>query len=281
MIKYPTAVRLLRKLRGGSQAHLVQADDDYFYAIKSPDNPQSKRVLVNEYLGARVFEHMGIAAAKITPLHVPQSFLDGNPDFGLQFHRERVSLRSGVFLASRYGVSPEKVAIYDMLPEPLLPKIANSSHFWGALVADQWLSNQDARQCVFFRDQTSDVNSRRGFRAGFRAVAIDHGFCLGGPSWQLRDSPLTGIYFQVAVYRTFSGAREIEPWFERLNTITQQHFTVWVEEMPSEWLRGDEWSLQILIERLIRRKGRVLELVEAAIEAHPKWFPDTVRPARC
>lgn len=263
---YPSAVRHLRALRGGSQAHLIQADDDHFYALKSPDNPQTRRVLLNEYLSGKVFEHLRVATAKITPLNVSQSFVDDNANFQVVLHTARIPLTAGVYLGSRYSVNPEKVAIFDFLPGPLLPKITNVSDFLGAFVADQWLCNLDARQFVFFSDQSLPVGSARHFRA----LAVDHGMCLGGAAWRLFDSPLMGIYCQPAVYRCSSSVSGFEPWLERLNSIGEDHFDTWIKEMPPGWLSDDSLPLQSLVRRLLRRKNRVPALVQEAMEALPK-----------
>jgi hypothetical protein len=47
-----SARRLVRKMRGGAQAHLIEADDGHFYVVKFRNNPQGRRILVNEWFGA-------------------------------------------------------------------------------------------------------------------------------------------------------------------------------------------------------------------------------------
>jgi hypothetical protein len=42
------ACRLIRKMRGGAQAHLIQAADGHHYVVKFLNNPQHRRILVNE-----------------------------------------------------------------------------------------------------------------------------------------------------------------------------------------------------------------------------------------
>jgi hypothetical protein len=49
-----TCVQHLRKLRGGSQSHLLQASDGACYVTKFQNNPQHIRVLANQML-ARVW----------------------------------------------------------------------------------------------------------------------------------------------------------------------------------------------------------------------------------
>ena len=52
-----TAVRHVRKMRGGAQAHLLEADDGKWYVVKFRNNPQHRRVLVNEVLGCQSGKH--------------------------------------------------------------------------------------------------------------------------------------------------------------------------------------------------------------------------------
>ena len=220
---------------------------------------------MNEYLGGKVFEHLGIATAKMTPLNVSPSFLVNNPGFQLLSHHQRVPLHAGVYLGSRYSVDPEKVSIFDFLPAPLMDKVTNLSDFLGALVADQWLCNHDHRQFVFF----SSCWLPKGPARGFHALAIDHGMCLGGGTWKLFDSPLTGIYCQPALYRSVTSVYGFEPWLKRLSSIGEEQFNGWIDAMPGEWLIGERLGLQNLVARLLRRKRRIPELVQAALNALP------------
>ena len=57
------AITHIRRLRGGSQAQLMVADDGHEYVIKFQGNPQTTRVLANEYLAARL--------ARMIKLNVP------------------------------------------------------------------------------------------------------------------------------------------------------------------------------------------------------------------
>ena len=44
------AVRLLRKMRGGAQSHLIECADGHAYVVKFTNNPQHRRVLPNEWI---------------------------------------------------------------------------------------------------------------------------------------------------------------------------------------------------------------------------------------
>ena len=115
MDHYPTAVHYVRKLRGGSQAHLIRADDGHFYAMKSVGNPQGTRVLVNEYLGSKIFSKMGIATAMAAPIVVTEHFLNSNPEMGFILGSRRIALAlypAAGSLPGHSGVSRRKQGIF-------------------------------------------------------------------------------------------------------------------------------------------------------------------------
>jgi len=42
------ALEQIRRMRGGAQSHLMRCDDGYYYVVKFQNNPQHRRILVNE-----------------------------------------------------------------------------------------------------------------------------------------------------------------------------------------------------------------------------------------
>src|SRR5258708_14165641 len=58
------ALEYCRRMRGGTQAHLMRCSDEKYYVVKFPNNPQGIRILANELLGGR------LAARLVLPLAV-------------------------------------------------------------------------------------------------------------------------------------------------------------------------------------------------------------------
>jgi len=54
------AVQHMRRMRGGAQSHLMRCSDGHYYVVKFQNNPQHIRVLVNDWLGTRVAEMIGL-----------------------------------------------------------------------------------------------------------------------------------------------------------------------------------------------------------------------------
>ena len=55
------ARRLIRKMRGGAQAHLIRAADGDHYVVKFLNNPQHRRILVNEWIASVFLRYLGIS----------------------------------------------------------------------------------------------------------------------------------------------------------------------------------------------------------------------------
>ena len=55
------ARRLIRKMRGGAQAHLIEAADGHCYVVKFLNNPQHRRILVNEWIASVFLRYLGIS----------------------------------------------------------------------------------------------------------------------------------------------------------------------------------------------------------------------------
>ncbi len=53
--------RIVRPVRGGSQARLVEGDDGRCYIAKFLNNPQGNRTLVNEWVAQSIMTTLGIS----------------------------------------------------------------------------------------------------------------------------------------------------------------------------------------------------------------------------
>jgi branched-chain amino acid aminotransferase len=192
-----TAVRHVRKMRGGAQSHLLEADDGRWYVVKFRNNPQHRRILVNELLSGAFLDYLKITAPETALIEVTAPFLQANPDVHLSLGSRRIAVEPGWHFGSRYPGDPARMAVYDFLPDALLPQVVNLDEFRAILVFDKWVANADGRQSVFYRAMV-----RRGAagRPGFVARMIDHGFAFNGPNWDFPDSPVQGLYARRLVY---------------------------------------------------------------------------------
>ena len=89
-----TAVRHVRKMRGGAQSHLLEADDGHWYVVKFRNNPQHRRILVNERLSATLLDYLKIATPETALIQVGAAFLAANPEVHLHLGTQRIADRA-------------------------------------------------------------------------------------------------------------------------------------------------------------------------------------------
>ena len=272
------AIRLIRKMRGGAQAHLLECDDGHSYVVKFRNNPQHRRILVNELIGSVLLNYLGISTPETAIVHLSAGFLAANPDVHIQLGSRHLAVEPGCHFGSSYPGDPSTVMVYDFVPDVLLEKVVNLNEFLGVLAFDKWIGNADARQSIFFRarmQQWSPSAVSRPQRRGFVAHMIDNGYVFDGPHWTFSDSPLQGLYFRPNVYRNVTGWNDFQPWLDRLIHLPEEVVDLAIKQVPPEWLEGDEAALEALLLKLKSRRKRVPELIRDSrrgrIDPFPAW----------
>ena len=152
-----TAVQQIRRMRGGSQSHLMRASDGHYYITKFQNNPQHCRILANEFLASRLGLYLGLPMPEVAVIEVSDWLVSNSSDLRMDTAGLLTPCSSGLQLGSRYVADPEKDMIFDYLPESLMEKIRNPQDFARVLVLDKWTGNADGRQAVF----TKPANARK------------------------------------------------------------------------------------------------------------------------
>ena len=258
------AVQHIRRMRGGAQGQLMLGADGHAYVVKFQNNPQHTRVLANEL--------SGLAAGRGRRSHGSRGragrglswLIDNTPELEIDLGRTRERCRPGLQFGSRFvgGLMPGQVV--DYLPAEQAG-LKNLTEFAGILALDKWTGNANGRQAVF----TRKPRERR-----YRAVFIDYGYCFHAGEWRFEDAPLRGVYHRNDVYRAVTGWESFEPWLTRLETMPAE--TVWAaaNEVPPEWYGGDLADMEALVEKLLARRSRIRELIEAFAHSDRKPFPN-------
>jgi hypothetical protein len=238
--------------------------DGHVYVVKVQNNPQDVRVLANEFLASRLALAAGLTAPEVELMEVSSWLVDNTPELEIDLGRTREKCRAGLQFGSRFvgGLMPGQVV--DYLPEEQLIELRNLGEFAGILALDKWTANANGRQAVFARKQ----RERR-----YRAVFIDYGYCFHAGEWRFEDSPLRGVYYRNDVYREITGWESFEPWLTRMETMAAE--TIWAaaSEIPPEWYGGDLGEMETLVEKLLRRRSRIRELIEGFGKSERKPFP--------
>ena len=248
----------MRTMRGGAQSHLLTANDGHAYVIKFPNNPQSLRVLANEWLGCSIGRALGLTIPEPAIVYVPATLVEGSPSLVIQVGNSKMKCSHGLAFGSRF-ISEEPV--FDYLPDSALSQVENVREFIGVFALDKWLCDCDGRQAVFCRSKREH---------GFRAHFIDFGFCFNAGQWNFPDAVLRGIYAHKVVYRNVCGWESFDPWLSRIESFPLPTLRAIAADIPPEWIERD--TLFQLVERIDARRSRVRELIAAVRQSQRDPF---------
>jgi hypothetical protein len=259
------AVQAIRRMRGGAQSQLMLGADGMLWVVKFQNNPQHLRVLANEMLATRLAEAVGLTVPATDVVEVTEWLIANSAGMhveGLRGAPERYT--AGLQFGSRFigGLMPGQVV--DFLPEQQLDEVRNLAEFAGMLAVDKWTGNCNGRQAVF---------DRRPRERKYRATFIDQGFCFNAGEWTFPDSPLRGVYPRNRVYARVTGWSSFEPWLSRIEAMEPD--TLWdiADMVPPEWYGGDMSTIERLLEQMLRRRGRVRELIGSFRDSDREPFP--------
>ncbi len=260
-----TAVESVRRMRGGSQSHLVRGSDGGYYVVKFQNNPQGCRVLANELLGSLLARLIGLCVPQVAIVEVSETLIRHTDDMVIEWEHGRSACLSGLCFGSRF---PEDCtgtirAVYDFLPCALLRSVENLADFAGMLVFDKWTSNTDGRQVVF---------SQQSERSTYRATMIDQGFCFHGSEWDYRDAPVQGLYMDAIVYSGCRSLESFEPWLGRVEKIDRDSLRLIGDAIPPEWYQSDAEALGNLLGKLYDRRNNVRDLLRSTIASRTRTF---------
>lgn len=257
------AVQHIRKMRGGSQAHLLRASDDAFYVTKFQNNPQDIRVLANEMFATHLGQWLGLPVPKVEIIEVSDWLISYTPDLHVETGISPVPCSSGLQLGSRYPDLESQV--FDYLPETMLARVRNLGDFARVLVLDKWTGNADGRQAIF-------IKKARGRR--YSAVFIDQGYCFNAGEWTFTDSPLRGVFSRNCVYAGVTGWEAFEPAISRAEEADIGDIWRCAQPIPSEWYRHEHDALQQMVEALHARRTRIRDLITAFRDSSRNPFPN-------
>jgi hypothetical protein len=268
------AVEQIRRMRGGAQSHLMRCSDGHYYVVKFQNNPQHRRILVNELLGTRLAARLGLPTTPVAILDVSEDLIRLTPELAMELPRSRTPCLAGLQFGSRYPGDPRRLTLHDFLPDEQLRIVENLHEFAGMLVFDKWTCNTNGRQTVFLRKCDSDPDSTDD---RYRTLMIDQGFCFNAGEWNFPDAPLRGLYARNRVYEGVTGRESFGPWLERLEKrMNERVLDEVMQEIPPEWYDDDLDSLLRLGEQLYERRTRVPELLMAAKISNRRPFPNWV-----
>jgi hypothetical protein len=277
--KIVQALEQIRRMRGGAQSHLMRCSDQCYYVVKFQNNPQHRRILVNELLGTRLARRLGLPTTPVAVVEVSEELIRWTHELAMELPRCRIPCRAGLQFGSRYPGDPRHVAAFDFLPDEQLRRVANLHDFAGMLVFDKWTCNTNGRQTLFFRSREAERREvrdtpREAAAEPYESVMIDQGFCFNAGEWNFPDAPLRGLYARNRVYEGVIGMASFGIWLERVEKVNERALQEIAGEIPPEWYEDDYDALMRLCEQLLKRRTRVPDLILDAKRSSRQPFPN-------
>ncbi|WP_213803506.1 HipA family kinase [Granulicella sp. dw_53] len=247
-----SAVKFVRKMKGGSQSILVQCDDGRFYVVKMIGNPQGANILSNEFLGSAIGAAVGLPVTEGRIIHISNSFLDGEPEAWFESQSGRRRPDAGLHFGSLLVGQPfgsERPNEY--FSRSKVSTIANRNRFLGMYILDIWANHQDNRQAIFLPGV--DGRSQAFF-------FIDHGHMFGGPNWIFQERPGGALHLESSIYDSLWNDDIVSSWISHFRKTVPEVLNRIPSIIPARWYNG---NLQRLVDTLTHRLARLTELVEA------------------
>jgi HipA-like kinase len=275
------ALEQIRRMRGGAQSHLMRCSDGHYYVVKFQNNPQHRRILVNELLGTKLAARLGLPTTPVEIVEVSEKLIRLTPELAMETPHARIPCQAGLQFGSRYPGDPRRLTLHDFLPDQQLREVENLHEFAGMLVFDKWTCNTNGRQTLFCpewkgREHGSSPPMTESEAAPrYKTLMIDQGFCFNAGEWNFPDAALRGLYARNSVYEGVSGLHSFAPWLERLeHRIGERDLDGICREVPPAWYQDDYDALVRLAGQLYRRRTLVPDLILAAKKSSRQPFPN-------
>lgn len=229
------AVKFVRKMRGGSQSSLVEAEDGNSYIVKFAENPQGSQILLNEALGSELMGHLGFPVPVWRPIKVTSTFINRNPEVWFETntpaHRRPPA---GIHYGSRLVPTDADQSLYEFLPNSWYGRVSNRDNFLGLLLFDLWAKHRDNRQAVFLH--------REGSRTA-QAVFIDHGHLFGTvPEGRESGQIRVAMFRDERIYDGLDIRSTLPSWEARIREIDSARLELLGQCIPPEWYTKASWA---------------------------------------
>ena len=95
---------------------MLTANDGHAYVVKFANNPQSLRVLANEWLACSIGRAVGLTIPEPAILYVPVKLVESSPSLVIQLSNSTLKCSHGLAFGSRFISGDE---VFDYLPESI------------------------------------------------------------------------------------------------------------------------------------------------------------------
>lgn len=278
------AVQHIRRMRGGSQSHLMKAGDGNLYVVKFLNSPQQPRLLANEYFATLLARQIGLPVPDPVVIAVDEELIRSTPQLIIELQWSTIPCEAGEQFGSRYVLLPSQGVTEDVLSSAALHRIGNIESFAGMLAYDMWTCNLDTRQAVYWK-----ANGAANYKASF----IDFGWCFNKAAWKLPNTFRHWGFADREFYTQVLGWESFEPWLSSIESLDESVLADFAQQIPSAWYGADVRRLDGLVKSLALRRKRVRQLLagfrDSSFQPFPNWIAalapappgEPVLPAAC
>ena len=248
------AVKEIEKLKGSSGAHVFLCDDGKEWAVKFFNG---QKAVVNEYLGHKLAQLIGLPAPRDAVVLVPQEVIDTVPD--LVGRRVSPGLHYGTEY-DRTASDLEKLAV--SAPS----QVQNASCLPGILLLNNIIYNADTGNQNHLLTPTGT--------GGYNYSIVDLAGASGG-NWteqtlQATSSALNLVGTHSLLTVTVTGIESFSPYLERVEALTQDDLVAIVESIPGAWnVKGEE--KRAWVQFILTRSKLARQVILNNVAVFPSW----------
>ncbi|WP_442602454.1 HipA family kinase [Paenibacillus sp. KN14-4R] len=217
-------VKYLETLSGDA-AHLLSFNDGNHYAVKCKNNFHGTRELVNEFVVARLGQHLSLPVVPFKMVnmtaqqiqYIPKKFSSKYTP-GTQF--------ASLFLDNCRGLSKEP-------PHPTKTEIKNNQVLAGILVFDHWVHNTDRTKSNILLEWLPEGK--------YDIHMIDHGKCFpGGYKWnkatlQKRGKTKKDSIVHIWTVGMLEDSSILSSYIEQILALPEALIEEVIREIPGDW----------------------------------------------
>ncbi|PLS07164.1 HipA family kinase [Neobacillus cucumis] len=243
-------VRILTKLEGKSNAHLISFNDGKDYVVKF-FQPGMEKTLPNEWIGYCLARYLGLPIPFARIVEIPPEFSSREPELANSSFTQ-YQFASLYVKDCKNGHQVEQD-----------PIILNHQPLAGIIILDYWLCNQDrTRKNILLKEAEDDSHF---------LWMIDQAEIFGTFSWlrtDLEDLPVE--VFKSATHQIMAqnirDEQSFYEYFELIQTMPIYLIEEIVSVIPDEWMVTPEEKKAIVTTLVTRRRKILPELMQRFIK---------------
>ncbi len=242
---------------GVTAPQLFRANDRKFYVVKLQNNRLGPKVLVNEFLAAKLGEMLGLCFPVSSSIQIGKDIIGQSPKL------QAAGTPIGQHFASQYLNYTEYVG------KDNLHNAVNITEMAGILLFDSMFHNGDRtnnRKNLLLRKEKS----------GYKIYAIDNSHLFRTTRWTIallnRISRIIQPYYRYSyalLLNDWLSPSHFFPYVKKVKEMSYESICEIVAQIPEEWLPDDS-ERQALINYVILRRDMVKNIEQALYKQIPK-----------